>query len=356
MSTYAAELIATAKYIATPGKGILAADESTGTIGKRLASIGVANTEDARKKYRSLLATTKGLNEYISGVILYEETLFQDSVTGEPISELFKKQGIVLGIKVDKGVQPLYNTDGETVTQGLTGLAERCKNYYARGARFAKWRAVCHIKESGTPSQLAIDQNAETLARYGAICQANGLVPIIEPEVLMDGKHDIKRAADATLRVQAAVVYAMQRHKLLLEGILLKPNMVRPGSDAKPVSPQLVARATVRVLQHTLPAAVPGVNFLSGGMTEEFATQCLNEMNKMDLGARPWTLSFSFGRALQQSCLKAYLGKDENVGAAQEQLLLRAKANGLATLGKYAGEATDSAAAKESLQVDGYVY
>ena len=217
-------------------------------------------------------------------------------------------------------------------------------------------RAVCHIKDSGAPTQLAIDQNAETLARYGAICQANGLVPIIEPEVLMDGKHDIKRAAEATLRVQAAVVYAMQRHKLLLEGILLKPNMVRPGSDAKPVSAQLVARATVRVLQHTLPAAVPGVHFLSGGMTEEFATQCLNEMNKLDLGARPWSLSFSFGRALQQSCLKAYLGKDENVGAAQEQLLLRAKANGLATLGKYAGEATDSAAAKESLQVDGYVY
>lgn len=330
--------------------------KALGPLANVLRPLELKTAKLSAKKYRSLLATTKGLSEYISGVILYEETLFQDSVTGEPISELFKKQGIVLGIKVDKGVQPLYNTDGETVTQGITGLAERCKKYYARGARFAKWRAVCHIKDSGAPTQLAIDQNAETLARYGAICQANGLVPIIEPEVLMDGKHDIKRAAEATLRVQAAVVYAMQRHKLLLEGILLKPNMVRPGSDAKPVSAQLVARATVRVLQHTLPAAVPGVHFLSGGMTEEFATQCLNEMNKLDLGARPWSLSFSFGRALQQSCLKAYLGKDENVGAAQEQLLLRAKANGLATLGKYAGEATDSAAAKESLQVDGYVY
>jgi len=356
MSDFSAELIATAKFIATPGKGILAADESTGTIGKRLASIGVANNEDERKKYRTLLATTKGLGEYISGVILYEETLFQDSPDGKPISEIFKAQGIVLGIKVDKGVQPLYNTDGETVTQGITGLAERCKKYYARGARFAKWRAVCHIKDSGAPTQLAIDQNAETLARYGAICQANGLVPIIEPEVLMDGKHDILRSAEATQRVQAAVVYAMQRHKLLLEGILLKPNMVRPGASAKPVSAATVARATVRVLQHTLPAAVPGVHFLSGGMTEEFATECLNEMNKLKLGARPWSLSFSFGRALQQSCLKAYLGKKENVAAAQEQLLIRAKANGLATLGKYGGDASGSAAAGDSLHVEGYVY
>merc|ERR1712222_38072 len=222
-----------------------------------------------------------------------------DSPSGKPISELFKEQGIVLGIKVDKGVQPLYNTDGETVTQGITGLAERCKKYYARGARFAKWRAVCHIKDSGAPTQLAIDQNAETLARYGAICQASGLVPIIEPEVLMDGKHHILRSAEATQRVQAAVVYAMQRHRLLLEGILLKPNMVRPGASAKPVSAATVARATVRVLQHTLPAAVPGVHFLSGGMTEEFATECLNEMNKLNLGARPWSLSFSFGRARQ---------------------------------------------------------
>jgi len=356
MSDFAAELIATAKYIATPGKGILAADESTGTIGKRLASIGVKNTAEERQKYRSLLATTKGLGEYISGVILYEETLFQDSPDGQPISELFKKQGIILGIKVDLGVQPLYNTDGETVTQGITGLADRLKKYYARGARFAKWRAVLHIKDSGAPTQLAIDQNAETLARYGAICQANGLVPIIEPEVLMDGKHDIKRSAEATLRVQAAVVYAMQRHRLLLEGTLLKPNMVRPGSDAKPESAKLVAQATVRVLQHTLPAAVPGVHFLSGGMTEEFATECLNEMNKLALGARPWSLSFSFGRALQQSCLKAYLGKAENVAAAQEQLLIRAKANGLATLGKYTGDAKDSAAAGESLEVKNYVY
>merc|ERR1712048_43835 len=187
-----------------------------------------------------------------------------------------------------------------------------------------------------------------TLARYGAICQANGLVPIIEPEVLMDGKHDIKRAAEATLRVQAAVVYAMQRHKLLLEGILLKPNMVRPGSDAKPVSAELVARATVRVLQHTLPAAVPGVHFLSGGMTEEFATECLNEMNKLSLGPRPWALSFSYGRALQQSVLKAYLGKKENVKAAQQQLLLRSKANSLASLGRYAGEGRASTGAKDS--------
>jgi len=357
MSKFAAELVATAKFIATPGKGILAADESTGTIGKRLAGINVENTEANRKAYRSLLATTKGLNEYISGVILYEETLFQDStVEGKSIADLFKEQGIVLGIKVDMGVRPLYNTDGETVTQGITGLADRCARYYARGARFAKWRAVLHIKDSGAPTQLAIDQNAETLARYGAICQANGLVPIIEPEVLMDGKHSIERSAEVTMRVQAAVTYAMARHKLLLEGILLKPNMVRPGADGPPGSAKAVARATVRVLQHTLPPAVPGVHFLSGGMTEEFATECLNEMNKMDLGARPWSLSFSFGRALQQSCLKAYLGKVENIPAAQKELLLRAKANSLATLGKYAGEAAKGAAADDSLHQKNYTY
>ena len=194
------------------------------------------------------------------------------------------------------------------------------------------------------------------MARYGAICQANGLVPIIEPEVVMDGKHGIQRSYDVTYEVQAATVQAMQRHKLILEAVLFKPNMVRPGSDATPVSAEAVARATVRVLQNTLPAAVPGVHFLSGGMTEEFATECLNEMNKLPLGARPWTLSFSYGRALQQSVLKAYLGKQENVKAAQQQLLLRAKANSLATLGKYAGEGKASTGAKDSLKEDGYIY
>lgn len=355
---FTAELVQTARAIAVPGKGILAADESTGTIGKRLGSIGVENNLENRINYRSLLFTTKGLGKYISGAICFEETLLgQSNVEGKSMVDLLKAENIIPGIKVDKGAQPLYGTDGETVTQGITSLAQRCKQYYEAGARFAKWRAILHISDSGSPSQLAIDQNATTLARYAAICQSQGLVPIVEPEVLMDGTHNLELAAIVTERVQAAVVKAMSDHHVILEGALLKPNMVRQGSECKEIcTAENIAQATVRVLQHTIPPALPGVLFLSGGMSEEFATQCLNKMNSMNLGARPWSLSFSFGRALQQSCLKAWQGKAENVEAAQKELLLRAKCNAFATLGKYKGEGTTSAAAIDSLHIQNYKY
>jgi len=353
---FVAELVATAAAISTPGKGILAADESTGTIGKRFAPIGVANVEDNRRKYREILFTTKGLGDYISGCILFEETLFHKAEDGTPFVELLKRAGIVPGIKVDKGVVPLGGTDGETVTQGIDDLNKRCAAYYAQGARFAKWRGVIHIKDSGAPSELAIQENVQRLARYAAICQANGLVPIVEPEVLMDGTHSIERSAEVTQRVLAAQYKALADHHVLLEGTLLKPNMVRPGASFDGVVKMSeIGLATVRVLQHTVPVAVPGIMFLSGGMSEEDATVALNEMNKLDT-KKPWHLSFSYGRALQQSVLKAWQGKDENIAAAQEALLVRAKANSDANLGKYTGGGGGGGAASESLHVKGYVY
>ena len=315
---------------------------------------------------------------------MYEETLFQKATCGTPMVELLKKNKIIPGIKVDLGVRPLYGTPNETVTQGITGLAERCQKYYKQGARFSKWRAVLRINKEGAPTPLAIKQNAETLARYGAISQACGLVPIIEPEVLMDGTHSIEQAAVVTEKVLAATFKAMSDHHLLLEGCLLKPNMVRKGSESKQVqTPADVGKATVRVLQHTVPVALPGVMFLSGGMSEELATEALNACNTACPKAkRPWHLSFSYvcsltffffhlnlhqfhshninnnryGRALQQSVLKAWKGDDKNIKAAQDQLLLRAKANSLACQGKYAGEGKQSAAAQESLKVKNYVY
>jgi len=260
------------------------------------------------------------------------------------------------GIKVDMGVQPLYGTDGETVTQGITKLAERCTKYYEAGARFAKWRAVLHIKDASgaTPSQLSIDQNASTLARYGAICQACGLVPIIEPEVLMDGEHSIEHSAVITERVLAATFKHMSDHHLLLEGTLLKPNMVRAGEKC-PVqpTPAEIAMATVRVLQHTVPVAVPGITFLSGGMSEIEATNALNEMNKLDT-IKPWSLTFSYGRALQQSCLKAWQGAAENVGEAQKALIIRAECNSKANLGTYVRG--DDPHEDKSLYVANYSY
>ena len=354
---FAAELIATANAISAPGKGILAADESTGTIGKRFAPIGVENNQANRVRYRELLFKTEGLGQYISGAITFEETLFDKATCGTSMVDLMKKQGIIPGIKVDKGVQPLFGTNGETVTQGIDDLGKRCASYYAQGARFAKWRAVLHIKDStgATPSMLAIDQNAETLARYAAICQANGLVPIVEPEVLMDGTHSIEFAAEVTEKVIAACYKKLSDHKVLLEGTLLKPNMVRSGEASEKPAPMAdVAKATVRVLQHTVPVAVPGITFLSGGMSEEEASLALNEMNKLET-KKPWSLTFSYGRALQQSCLKAWQGKDENITKAQEVLLERAKANSLANLGKYAG-GVGGDAANASTFVANYSY
>ena len=319
--------------------GILAADESTGTIGQRFAGINVENNEENRRKYRELLFTADGIETYISGVILFEETLYQKTASGELFTDLMKRQGIIPGIKVDKGVKPLFGTNGETVTQGIDDLDARCAKYYAAGARFAKWRAVLNIKDSigATPSLVAIDENAQTLARYASICQANGLVPIVEPEVLMDGDFSIEVAAAATEKVICACYKALSDHHVLLEGTLLKPNMVRSGSDAKvQATPEEIALATVRVLQHTVPCAVPGITFLSGGMTEEQASLSLSLINNAP-GPRPWSLTFSYGRALQQSCLKSWLGVDANTKAAQDALLGRAKANSLAQQGKYLG-------------------
>lgn len=297
-----------------------------------------------------------GIGEYISGSILYEETLFQKADDGTPFPELLKRNGVIPGIKVDKGVAPLYGTDGETVTDGIDGLADRCKKYYLAGARFAKWRGVLQISASGCPSDLSIAENCGRLARYAAICQANGLVPIVEPEILMDGPHTLEQAAAVTLKVLAFQYKALADHHVILEGTLLKPNMVRSGTDC-PVqsSADETGRTTVRVLQNTVPVAVPGVMFLSGGMSEEEASLALNAMNRTD-AKKPWALSFSFGRALQHSCLQAWQGKDENIPAAQAALLVRAKANSEATMGKYAGSGASDAAASASLHIKNYSY
>ncbi|CAN4117236.1 unnamed protein product [Withania somnifera] len=351
---YADELIKNAAYIGTPGKGILAADESTGTIGKRLSSINVENVESNRRALRELLFCTPGCLQYLSGVILFEETLYQKTAAGKPFVDVLKEGGVLPGIKVDKGTVELPGTNGETTTQGLDGLAERCQKYYEAGARFAKWRAVLKIG-ANEPSQLAINENANGLARYAVICQQNGLVPIVEPEILVDGPHDINKCADVTERVLAACYKALNDHHVLLEGTLLKPNMVTPGSESAKVAPEVIAEYTVRALQRTMPAAVPAVVFLSGGQSEEEATVNLNAMNKLQT-KKPWSLSFSFGRALQQSTLKAWAGKEENVQKAQAAFLSRCKANSEATLGKYAGSSNLSEDASESLHVKDYKY
>lgn len=268
--------------------------------------------------------------------------------------DVMKEGGVLPGIKVDKGTVVLTGTDGETTTQGLDGLGERCAKYYAAGARFAKWRAVLKIGPT-EPSELAIHENAYGLARYAMICQENGLVPIVEPEILVDGPHDIEKCAYVTERVLAACYKALNDHHVLLEGTLLKPNMVTPGSEAKKVSPEVVAEYTVRTLQRTVPAAVPAIVFLSGGQSEEEATLNLNAMNKLK-GKKPWNLSFSFGRALQQSTLKAWSGKEENVVKARGAFLVRCKANSEATLGTYKGDAKLGEGAAESLHVKDYKY
>ncbi len=331
--------------------------QHVGTIAKRFEAIGCENTENNRRKYRQLLFSSNGIEKFISGVILFEETLYQKNDDGVAFVEVLKGKGILPGIKVDKGIQPLFGTNGECVTQGIDDLGARCAKYYQQGARFAKWRAVLHIKDTigATPSQLAIDENAMTLARYASICQANGLVPIVEPEVLMDGDFSIEVAAVCTERVIAACYKALSDHHVLLEGTLLKPNMVRSGSEAAvQATPQEIALATVRVLQHTVPAAVPGITFLSGGMSEEEASLALNFINQVP-GPKPWSLTFSYGRALQQSTLKTWKGEDANVEAAQNALLTRAQANSEAQLGRYAGGAKGEGS-DASTFVKGYVY
>eukprot|EP01084_Bolivina_argentea_P120688 213970_1 len=339
MAEFREELAATAVAVAAAGKGILAADESTGTIGKRFQPIAVENIEENRRKYRELLLTAEGIEKYISGVIFFEETLYQKTAGGKPFVDVCKEKGIVVGIKVDKGVKPIRGTDGETFTQGFDGLDERCKKYYEQGARFAKWRAVLKIGP-GEPSPISIKENANGLARYAAICQDNGLVPIVEPEILSDGSHDLATCVAATQKVVAACFAALQDANIFLEGALLKPNMCTAGSGCPGGAASVVevARATVVALQRSVPPALPGINFLSGGQSEEDATLHLNAINQIQ-AKKPWNLSFSYGRALQASCLKAWGGKDDNVKAAQETFSRRARANAEAQLGKYQGDA-----------------
>lgn len=348
----AKELSENARKIATAGKGILAADESTGTIGKRFDKIKLENNEANRATYRKLLFTTKGVNNYISGSILYEETLFQ-VVDGKKQVDFLKEAGIIPGIKVDMGVVALPGTDDEKSTQGLDGLAQRCKKYYEAGARFAKWRAVLEIDEAKhKPSQLSIQETAHSLARYAAICQQNKLVPIVEPEILSDGSHTIQTCARITEEVLSAVFKALNDHHILLEGALLKPNMVTSGSTCpQKAGPEEVAFYTVRTLRRTVPPALVGVMFLSGGQSEEEASLNLNAMNMMK-EPHPWILSFSYGRALQASVLAAWEGKAANFSAGQEALLSRARANGEAQLGKYKGGVKSAGSLFEA----GYVY
>ncbi|XP_021345403.1 fructose-bisphosphate aldolase-like [Mizuhopecten yessoensis] len=349
------ELRKIANAIVAPGKGILAADESTGTIGKRFATINVENNEDNRRRYRELLFTAdKSLANNIGGVILFHETFYQTTSKGVSMVKTLQDMGIIPGIKVDKGMVPLAGTDGESTIQGLDGLSERCAQYKKDGAQFAKWRCVLKIS-SHTPSYQAMLENGNVLARYASICQQNGLVPIVEPEVLCDGDHDLETAQKVTEQVLAFTYKALSDHHVFLEGTLLKPNMVTAGqSCTKKYTTEENGRATVQALSRTVPAAVPGITFLSGGQSEVCATENLNAINRFP-GRKPWALTFSFGRALQASVLKAWQGQESNVASAQKTLLNRAKLNGLAALGQYNGE-DGSLAASESLFVPKHTY
>lgn len=324
----------TVTELTAPTKGILAADESTGTMEKRLKSVGVASTEETRRSYRESLFTAPGLNSYVSGVILFEETLHQRSEGGIPFPQLLASQGIVPGIKVDKGTQALANFAGDKFTQGLDGLAERLAGYKELGARFAKWRAVFTIGDA-IPSYRAMAVNADSLARYAAICQELGIVPIVEPEVLMDGSHGIERCASVTEAVLETVFHYLHKHHVALEYMLLKPNMVLPGKDCpSQATAEEIAVATLRCFRRTIPVAVPGINFLSGGQSDKVATANLNAINACS-GHKPWQLSFSYGRALQAPALKAWHGEAANKTAGQQALLERARLNSLARQGKY---------------------
>jgi fructose-bisphosphate aldolase class I len=329
----AADLAATARALVAPGKGILAADESSPTIEKRFKSINVESTEENRQAYRQLLFTAEGTEQFISGVILFDETLRQSADDGTPFSKVLADRGVIPGIKVDKGAKALAGFAGEKVTEGLDGLRDRLAEYRDLGARFAKWRAVIAIGDR-LPSRACVGANAHALARYAALCQEAGLVPIVEPEVLMDGDHTIERCAEVTGGTLRAVYGQLYGQGVELEATLLKPNMVLSGKDCSAqASVEEVARATVECLRKSVPAAVPGIVFLSGGQSSELATAHLNAMNAM--GEQPWELSFSYGRALQEHALKAWGGDAANVAAAQRVLRHRAECNGAARSGSY---------------------
>jgi fructose-bisphosphate aldolase, class I len=327
------ELAATAHAMVAKHRGLLAADESTSTILKRFDSIKLESTEENRRAYREMLFSTPGASEYISGVILFDETIRQKTKDGVPFAEYLAKHGMIPGIKVDSGAKPLAGFAGDTITEGLDGLRERFAEYYKLGARFAKWRAVIDIG-AGIPSRYAIDVNADALARYAALCQEAGIVPIVEPEVLMDGDHPIERCEEVTDTVLQVVFDRLFAARIFLEGMVLKPNMVIAGKkSAKKSSPEQVAEATVRTLKRHVPSAVPGIAFLSGGQSPAEATQHLGLMNAA--GPLPWALTFSYGRALQDAALKAWGGKASGFEGGQKQFHLRAKLNGLAAGGTY---------------------
>jgi fructose-bisphosphate aldolase class I len=349
---YKDELIETAKYIAAPGKGILASDESAGTIGKRLAGINVENTPENARKYREILYTTEGLEEHISGCIMFHDMMYLSTADGKKFTDLLNEKGIKIGIKVDKGLKPLPGTTtDEQWTTGLDGLFERCEQYYKDGARFAKWRNVLSISDVN-PTDAAIHDCVTTLAKYAAICQAAGLVPIVEPEIMLDGNHTLERAREVHEKVWGAQYAMLQKYGVLLEGSLFKPSMVVPGADCPKETAETVAKATIETLKRTVPVAMPGVTFLSGGQSEEEATEHIMAMN---VTPPPWALTFSFGRALQASVLKAWGGKEENVPAAQDMLRALCQANGRANLGTY-DAAKGHPSVTGQLYVKGYTY
>ena len=353
MMKYKEELRETASQLAAQGKGLLAVDESTPTIGKRLAGINIENTEENRQAYRGMLFTTEGLGDYISGVILFEETLYQKHLDGESMVSKIHNLGVIPGIKVDKGLSPLSGGhELETWCKGLEGLAERTAEYYEQGARFAKWRAVLQITADGCPTDLAIRENSWGLARYARTCQDSGLVPIIEPEILMDGNHSIERTAEVQEKVLVEVYKACAENNVFLEGTLLKPSMTVQGAEnTNKVSSEEVAKMTVRTMNRCVPAAVPGIMFLSGGLTEEDASVYLNTMNSIE-NKSTTSLTFSYGRALQQSCLQAWQGK--NLEAGQKALMARCQANSEASMGDYVSGSQPSS--QDTLFEAGYKY
>ena len=337
-----ADLNKIALTMVAPGKGLLAADESSGTIKKRFDAIKVESTEDSRRDYREMLFRSQDAMQHISGVILYDETIWQDAKDGTPLIRLIEQAGAIPGIKVDEGTQALPGCPGELVTAGLDNLAERLKKYYEHGARFAKWRAVIDIA-ADIPSMTAIHVNAHALARYAALCQAAQIVPIVEPEVLMDGDHDIDRCYEVTQRVLDRVFQELRVQRVALEGMILKPNMAISGKAcASQASVGEVAEKTIRLLKACVPAAVPGIAFLSGGQSDEDATAHLDAMNR--IGNLPWKLTFSYGRALQAAPQLAWSGKPENVAAGQRAFSHRARMNGLASLGQWAADLEKKAA------------
>jgi fructose-bisphosphate aldolase class I len=338
------ELKATAKAMVAEGKGILAADESFGTANKRFQKLGIPTTDEMRRAYREMLFTAPGIEKFFSGVILFDETIRQGTKDGTPFAQVLLDKGMIPGIKLDAGAKPLPKSPGELVTEGLDGLRDRISEYYNMGARFAKWRAVITISD-GIPSRRCIEANAHALARYAGLCQEGGLVPIVEPEVLMDGSHSLKRSFEVHEEVLKTVFYELHRYGIDLGQMVLKPSMVIQGQDAsQKSSPEMVANATVKCLLDCVPASVPGCAFLSGGQSDEDATLHLSTMNALFAGKLPWRLTFSYGRALQQAAMQTWMGKDENVSQAQKVLYHRAEVNSAAALGRYSPEMEQTAA------------